>query len=155
MTTLNIYSKSEDSRARILSNFHPSPFFLDGIKFVSVEGFIQGIKYPENHPDREVAFGKHGYDAKKMGHRAEGVFVYWSGQKIAYGSKEHHALIERAIRAKVEQNSLVRDALVGTKGYKLTHETGIPESALTSLPAKVFVDILTAIRDELLGKSPD
>ena len=56
MQTLNIYSKSDDWRARRLSNFPADPFILDGEEMASVEGFIQGTKFPEGHPARKQAF---------------------------------------------------------------------------------------------------
>lgn len=151
---LNIGSKSEDWRARRLSNFSFDPFYLDEIKNYSVEGFIQGIKFPENDPRREKAFDSWGTDAKRFGRETpkERKFVWWKGETIIYGSAKHHALIERAIRAKFEQNKGAIEALLETVGMILAHDLGHPESPHTSLPAKVFCDILTKIRKENLEK---
>ncbi len=147
---LNIQSGSRDWRANILSNFPNSPFELDDVLLVSVEGFIQGIKFPENDPRREEAFKLWGSDAKKYGPQAAQSygydFVYWGGKKYFYGTDEHHALIERAIRARFLHNQGAFMALLKTKGMRLVHEVG-PESVHTSLPAKVFCRILTEIRD--------
>lgn len=148
MHALNIGSKSDDWRAKRLSNFSDDPFVLDGVRLASVEGFIQGTKFPENDPRRERAFQSLGRKAKHFGRYAEGKFVWWQGQTILFGSQEHHRLIERAIRAKFEQNPEALKALVTTKGMTLTHDLGHPESHNTSLPAKVFCDILTRIREK-------
>src|SRR5262245_8477994 len=96
----NISSNSFDWRARRLSNFSNDPFILDGHRYVSVEGFIQGIKFPLGHPLRLQAFLLSGIKAKRCGATAERQFVWYQNEQIRYGSDEHHRLIERAIRAK-------------------------------------------------------
>lgn len=151
MMILNIGSESDDWRAKRLSNFSPDPFVLDGVRLASVEGFIQGTKFPENDPCRKRAFQSVGREAKRFGRDAERKFVWWQGQTILYGSREHHHLIERAIRAKFEQNLEALKALIATKEMTLTHDLGHPEPPNTSLPAKVFCDILTRIREEHLS----
>ncbi|MEK9158470.1 MAG: hypothetical protein AAB673_00520 [Patescibacteria group bacterium] len=150
MSVLNISSRSSDWRARRLSNFSADPFVLDGEEMASVEGFIQGTKFPEGHPTRQQAFQTAGVEAKRLGKEAERKFVWWKGQAIPYGSTEHHQLIERAIRAKFEQNQEAKDALLATKGMTLMHDLGRPEPPNTSLPAAVFCDILTRIREEII-----
>lgn len=150
METLNITSRSDDWRARSLSNFSADPITLDGRTIASVEGFIQGIKFPEGNPYREQAFRSTGVRAKTFGMYAEREFVWWNDEAYLYGSAEHHALIERAIRAKFEQNTMAREAIVATEGLTLIHETGEPEPSTTSLPATVFCDILTRIRGMII-----
>lgn len=148
MATLNVSAKSTDWRASRLSNFSPDAFVLDDEEFASVEGFVQGTKFPEGNPLRQQAFKSVGKDAKRLCVNAENKFVWWKGQTIPYGSSEHHALIERAIRAKFEQNEAAMRALISTGNLTLIHELGSPESPMTSLPAKVFCDILTRVRKE-------
>lgn len=150
MPKLNVSSKSTDWRAEALSNFPAFPFVLDGVTIASVEGFIQGTKFPPEHPTREIAFLSAGGYAKKLGAEAEQKFVWWNEEVIPYGSTAHHKLIERAIRAKFEQNADAMDALLATAGMQITHDLGIPESPTTSLPAVVFCDILIMIREEVL-----
>lgn len=155
--TFNIHSKSRDETARLLSNFINRPFEIDGYWMASVEGFIQGIKFPVGDKRRQRAFASTGGFAKKLGlgvrypdiffnveHPRGGYYAAMSD----YGSDIHHHQIERAIRAKFEQNDDCIEALLATKGLELTHDTGEPESPDTSLPAKVFCDILTRIREE-------
>lgn len=150
MPVLNISSDSEDWRARRLSNFWGDPFVLDGEKFASVEGFIQGIKFSEHNPMRRLCFDAVGKEAKRLGRSAERKYVWWKGEAIPYGSDEHHKLIERVIRAKFEQNKKAMKALLATEEMELTHDLGYPESPKTSLPARVFCDILTRIREEAI-----
>ena len=150
MPVLNIDSKSDDWRARRLSNFSADPFVLDGEKMASVEGFIQGMKFPEGHPTRQQAFHSVGMEAKRLGEKAERRLVWWKGRAVPYGSSEHHELIEEAIRAKFEQNRAAMEALLATEGMTLTHNLGHPDPPNTSLPATVLCDILTRIREETL-----
>lgn len=146
MEYLNVSSQSPDWRGRFLSNFWPSFFVLDGEEFSSVEGFIQGIKFPEGDLNRVAAFRSVMGEAKKLGKKAERKYVWWKGERLLYGSTEHLALIERAIHAKFDQNREFRYALQETKDMRLVHQ--IPERKDTSLPAKLFCRILTYLRRE-------
>ncbi|MGB6103119.1 MAG: hypothetical protein WBF88_04640 [Pusillimonas sp.] len=149
-SSLNVSFTSTDWRGVALSNFSLSPFVLDGDVFASVEGFIQGIKFPEDDPRREQAFQSSAWDAKHFGDQADRSAVYWNKERIGYGSTEHHQLIERAIRARIEQSVGLRAILLATHGLTLIHDTGHgPDSPKTSLPAAVFCRILTELRDEL------
>jgi len=147
--TLNISSTSQDWRGVALSNFPLSPFTLDGVLFASIEGFIQGIKFPQGDPRRERAFVLYGWDAKSLGAEADRSGAYWQGERLTYGSTQHHALIERAIRARVAQNAGLAQVLLSTAGFRLVHDTGEVESPTTSLPAEVFCRILERMRQEL------
>lgn len=154
MEQRNIGGRRQEGQPEdLLSNFPALAFVLDGVELVSTEGFIQGIKFPEGDPRRGQAFGMSGGKAERMARGAEGRFVWWQGAEIAYGSSEHHALIERAIRAKFNQQASAMEMLLATEGMELIHDLGTPESATTSLPARVFCDILTRIREERLARS--
>lgn len=145
---LNIYSKSEDWRGRALSNFSHHPFVIDGQRFESVEGFIQGIAFMENDARREAAFKSWGSTAKKFEKEQNRDFVWWHNKKFKFGSKEEHELIERALRAKFEQNPEAKKALLATKGLRLTHVLPDPEPKDICLPAKDFCAMLMKIREE-------
>jgi predicted NAD-dependent protein-ADP-ribosyltransferase YbiA (DUF1768 family) len=150
--TVNISSTSTDWRGLALSNFGLSPFVLDGRLFASVEGFIQGIKFPEGDPRRATAFASSGWAAKRLGDTADRTGAYWSGVRLPYGSPDHHRLIERGVRARIAQSVGLQEALRSTADATLIHDTGSgAESPTTSLPASVFCRILTEIRSELLA----
>ncbi len=155
MQVLNIGSRSEDWRAKEISNFPRYPFVLDNVLLASPEGFIQGVKLPPENPNRKIAFASVGIAAKRIGREARSITrftkcVWWKEKEIEYRSQEHFDLIERAIRAKFEQNPKAMKALLATAGMVLTHDLGHPESQYTSLPRKVFCDILTRLREEKL-----
>lgn len=149
-TKLNISATSDDWRGVALSNFVLSPFVFGGRLFASIEGFIQGIKFAEQDARRERAFTLSAWDAKTLGGEAELECVYWQGERLPYGSAQHHQLIEAAIRARIKQSEGLRQALISTRDYELVHETGAPDSPRTSLPTPVFCRIMNDLRDELL-----
>lgn len=148
-SSLNVYYSSADWRGHVLANFPAFPFALDGTTLASVEGFVQGIKFPEGHKSRTSAFSSWGEVARRLGSDAERVHVWWNGARFAYGSPDHHRLIARAIRAKFAFNEGARLALKATKGLLLQHDIGL-ESPTTSLPAAAFCRILSELREELL-----
>ncbi|MHA3902717.1 PAS domain S-box protein [Castellaniella sp. WN] len=146
--TINIAFTSDDWRGVALSNFSLSPFELDGVPLASVEGFIQGIKFPPGHPARERAFASWAREAKECGKGADKRYAYWGEARIEFGSGEHHRLIGRALRARFAQNEGLRRVLDSTRGLEILHQTGEgPEPERTSLPAALFCRILADIRD--------
>jgi len=161
--TLNIASYSEDWRSRLLSTFAHTPFELctagEILRCESVEGFWQGLKWPAGSLERARVFGLSGLDAKLAGVGAPVGDIDVAGQRIRRGSAEHHALAQRAMRAKLEQNLDVQAALRATVGLRLTHELideygeAVPDSL--TLPKAVFVAIWTALREELVRSATD
>ncbi|MCC2595820.1 hypothetical protein LKR43_05650 [Pusillimonas sp. MFBS29] len=153
-SSLNVAYTSSDWRGVALSNFSLSPFLMDGRLMASVEGFIQGLKFPEDDARRMQAFQSNAWDAKKIGAQADKSGAWWAGQQLAFGGAEHHRLVARAVRARIEQSVGLCHVLMGTAGLTLIHETGHePEPAITSLPATVFCRVLTDLREELLARS--
>ena len=148
-TVINIAASSADWRGVALSNFCLSPFVLDGVLLASVEGFIQGIKFPPGDPLRELAFVASGQQAKGFSAQAAGQHVWWAEELLDYGSAAHLALIGRAMHARIAQNSGLQAVLRSTGKATIVHETGVPEAVTTSLKAEDFCRIMSAIRDEL------
>jgi len=149
--TLNIASYSEDWRARLLSTFAHTPFALRcgarEIRCESVEGFWQGLKFPEGSGERERVFALWGFEAKRAGASAPtDDTVVFCGERVQLGSPELHALAEKAMRAKLEQNT--EAGLVLT--HELVDESGVPVPDSRTLPAAVFCAIWTNLRDEAM-----
>jgi predicted NAD-dependent protein-ADP-ribosyltransferase YbiA (DUF1768 family) len=151
---INIISTAEGPEA-ILSNFADTPFTLDGVTCASVEGFIQGLKEQKPDKQRRICL-RNGFEAKRASSRRrnrrvrESGIVWWQGRAVSFKSEEYYQLIERGIRAKLDQNATARQALFDTRNAELVHDTGRPESPNTSLPSERFVSILMKIRTELL-----
>lgn len=161
--TLNIASYSDDWRARLLSTFARTAFVLvvNGYRYrcESVEGFWQGLKFSEGSPDRLRVFGLWGLQAKLAGAEATpSQEIEFAGRRIRRGGTAHHEVAEIAMRAKLEQNPEVRQALQAPDGHRLTHELvddrGQPVPDSLTLPSAVFCAIWTRLCAELLTAPP-
>lgn len=156
----NVASNSSDPVEKRLSNLDYAPFVMDGRAYASVEGFWQGLKYPEGSEERERIAGLSGIESKKAGNGVppSATFVYL-GETYAVGSPEHQALMKRAIRAKLEQNPDVLELLLSTGDAPIIHDpkrpdgTPYPDSA--TVPAAVFSRFLMELRDEFRMASPE
>ena len=155
MNRINITSGSKDPIAKILSNLAHTPFSYGGYTFNCVEAPLQGIKIA-NKEKREKVFAMEGLDALKEGRVITNKvtkdvkrFVYWNNQKISYNSQAHRLLIAAFIREKIRQSIEVQTALMQTKGSFVYHDVG-PENPNTSLPEKLFIEILLSERKVLL-----
>ncbi|RTL36065.1 MAG: hypothetical protein EKK48_27305 [Candidatus Melainabacteria bacterium] len=148
---LNVISTSADENAQLLSNFAHTPFILDDVRYQSVEGFYVGLKY-SNQDERRKMNKLFGAEAKRAGKAAKPTETEYGGTTIKLGSTEHHALIKRAIKAKIEQNQEVLKALLDSYPRELVHLTGRPDPPNTNFPSSVFVRILTELRDEFMSR---
>ena len=98
-----------------LSNLYPSSFILDGIEYASVEAFRMSTKYPATDPRHVEIRQLSGLKAKTAGRDARlSKSIEYQGERIRIGSPEHHALLKRALRAKLEQNPDILKALLDT-----------------------------------------
>jgi len=130
-----ILSKRND--LGILSNFAPTPFVYHGVRYASVEGFWQMMKYPEGPADprwapslvhweytRQQVAQLTAFQAKHAGDLGEenmallGIdYVTFEGMRMTYRSAargEHYRLIVAAMREKLRQNPQVRQTLLAT-----------------------------------------
>lgn len=124
------------------SNLADVSFEMDGIRYTSLEGLWQGMKYPENSNDernlnpniqwkhtRSEVYLMSGKDAKKAGDLANenmkklGIqWITYQGQKINFktdGAHDHYDIIYRASLNKVNQNPNLKSLLLKTKGLTL------------------------------------
>jgi len=163
---------SKRTELGVFSNFADSPFVLDNIKYASIEGLWQGLKYPdlslETDPRTEIqewphtrleVFAMTGWDAKSAGNKANAILRANSLSIVSYGefffnyvdgaqgSAYHLELITRAIREKVLQNPEIKSLLIQTKGLTLSPDHYMS----TKYPASFYYHkILMKIRDEEL-----
>ncbi len=124
----------------LLSNFAPTPFELDGVRYGSVEGLWQSLLYPESADDPRAALGpwphtreevmamtgfvakNAGSEAKKLLDAAEIHWVTYHGKRLDYHGADaaaHTALIIRAMECKLAQNRSVHDILLATGELEL------------------------------------
>lgn len=158
---------SKRNELGILSNFAPTPFVFEGVRYASLEGFWQMTKYPEGRADdrrqpsvkwphtREEVAGMAAFQAKAAGDEAEEImkklgigWVTYHGRKMEYFEKakgDFYHLIVAAMKEKLKQNPEVREVLLKTGDLKLLpdhhQEAGAP-------PAWRYFEIWMEIRAE-------
>jgi predicted NAD-dependent protein-ADP-ribosyltransferase YbiA (DUF1768 family) len=160
---------SKRTELGVFSNLGATPFELDGRCYGSVEGLWQSLYFPENDEDPRHKCGpfahtraevealsgfeakRAGDDAKKRLHAAGIDWASYGGRRFdPHGSPEDQAyhldIIERATRAKVDQNPDVKKLLLATGDLVLRPDHHQGENAT---PAYRYFDILMKIRAEL------
>jgi hypothetical protein len=94
---INIISNSPDPVARLISNFAPTPFELDGRDYACVEAFWQGLKVEEGTERRRVAQLDGPAAGKARVERPSGSTIVYEGRPVAVGTWEHWQLMERLL----------------------------------------------------------
>lgn len=147
MKPLNVYSRSDEGIGRLMSNFARTPFVLDGVEYASIEGFYVALKFLDT--DRRAKAAKlYGLVAKRMGMKSTLTETFYCGSWFRLGSEEHHALIKRALRAKLEAHPRIMADFVATRPRPIFHDTGRPDPVGARFPATVFIRLLAELRDE-------
>ncbi len=143
---LNIAFDATPMPLRLISNLAETAFELDGRNYASVEGFWQGLKFPSEE-DRVRLAGLAGLAAKAAGPKVEpGDRFTYEGREVVVGTVDHWALMERANRAKFEQDEDAHQALLSTGTRPLAHKV-VPDSR--TIPGIVMADIWMRIRADL------
>jgi predicted NAD-dependent protein-ADP-ribosyltransferase YbiA (DUF1768 family) len=144
-TPINITSKSPGD-LKLISNFAPTPFELDGLGYGSIEAFWQGLKFPDEEKRRELA-PLHGANAKDAGfHAPPSDTIVYAGQTVRVGTFEHWQLMKRATYAKFEQNDNARETLLSTGDRPLTHRM---KTDSRTIPGAILADIWMGCRATL------
>lgn len=129
---------SKRNELGILSNFASTPFIYRGVRYPSIEGFWQSMKYPEDSEDeraadpsivwpftREQVSQMTGFEAKRAGDigsenmKKLGIdWVTFEKEKFDYKPVmpgRHYQIIKEAMWEKLQQNIEVRNILLATK----------------------------------------
>jgi predicted NAD-dependent protein-ADP-ribosyltransferase YbiA (DUF1768 family) len=155
-----------------LSNFAPTPFTFRGKRYLSVESWWQMQFYPENaddprakHPGlvwphtREQVGELLGHEAYAAGTRGfenmrkMGInWVTFEGKRLEYWTREkgeHYQLVVEAMRAKLEQNGLVKRTLLATGDLILRADHYEPKDAPPSWGYyNIWMEIRASLRNE-------
>ena len=143
---LNVGYRSPDWRIKLISNFAPTPFELDGRPYASVEGFWQGLKFPSAADRRRIAQLYAG-TAKRAGEDAVPAETFeYEGERFYPGTHAHWTLMERACWAKFSQNDDARSALLATGDRPITH---VMRRDSTTIPGAIMAEIWMRIRQRL------
>lgn len=151
MVPLNTWSRSPEPIGREISNFGHTPFYLDGKKYESIEGFYSGLLC--NDPVRRAQIAEMwGLEAKIAGKSSNLQVARYGKYMIKLGSQQQqHDLLARAHYAKFEQNPQLARAFMETHARAIIHEVGAPDKAGTFFPREVQERMLTEIRDEYVA----
>ncbi|PXW54553.1 hypothetical protein C7450_11184 [Chelatococcus asaccharovorans] len=142
---LNITSRSP-GELRLISNFAHTPFVLDGMTYAGIEGFWQGLKFPDE-ADRQRLAGLYGSAARDAGYYApRSEELHYGGKRVLIGTWDHWQLMKRACIAKFAQHDGARAALHATGKRPLVHHVK-PDSR--TIPGVIMAQIWMAIRARL------
>lgn len=140
-----ISSTVADPAWRVISNFAPAPFVLDGRRYANVEAFWQGLKFPE--AERSHIATLSGPEARRAGQaQGYGTAVVYGGQTMVPGTWDHWLLMERACAAKFTQNAEAACALLATNDRPLEHRMRRDSH---TIPGVIMAEIWTKIRARL------
>lgn len=134
-----------------LSNFNKRPFRLFGCDVMSMEGFLQGLRYKDPRKQKEI-FSMHGIDAKRAGKKEKIInnIVYFQGRMIHRMSEQYYRLVKLAYFTMARNNPDFCKALIATGNRELDHSVGKSEPTETILTVQEFCGILYEIRGRLL-----
>lgn len=145
-----------------LSNFakHPFELYVQGLipynqAFGSMEGFLQHLKVPLDHPDWRKIAALHGFSAKRAGSKWNDAWQKTQRLNLhEFVTFDRHSefyqrLLRIAYKQMAMQNQAFCDALLATGSEELTHSVGHNDSLKTILTETEFVTILTELRTGL------
>lgn len=152
---IDIKSTSTDQRSAELSNFYPHIFLFEEMVCVTMEGFLQSLKFKHRQTQHDVCM-MYGDQAKKFVKQRDqnaiwqkDQIVWWKGKAYPRRSEEFSELITRAYDA-LSNKSTFRKALLATGSHELCHTIGEKNPRKTILTEREFCGQLTRLRAKLL-----
>lgn len=147
---IDIQSKGEYPSCA-LSNFAEHEFYIDNVKCLSMEGFLQSLKFKGIKKQKQVCllFGKEAKNSTK--HSVAQLRwrltnnLYWQGKRINRFSDEYQKLIDRAY-VSLSRNSDFEKALMNSSSYTLAHSIGKTDKRKTVLTEYEFISRLERLR---------
>jgi predicted NAD-dependent protein-ADP-ribosyltransferase YbiA (DUF1768 family) len=148
---INITSQAPEP-LRLVSNFAHTSFVLDDKSYESIEGFWQGLKFPDQADRRRLAL-LHGSEARDAGYHApESDTLMFDGENVRVGTYAHWRLMEKACRAKFAQHAAAREALLSTRNRPLVHQV---KRDSKNIPGVIMAAIWMRVRERLLRTAPE
>lgn len=134
-----------------LSNFAEYEFFIDNIKCLSMEGFLQSLKFKTVKKQKQVCLLS-GKDAKNSTRHTIAQLrwrithnLYWQGKRINRFSDEYQMLLDKAYKS-LSENLGFRKALMDSSPYTLAHSIGKTDKRKTVLTEYELISRLERIR---------
>ena len=154
--TIDIIS-SGDYPSKVLSNFYPNEFTIDGIRCASMEGFLQSLK-TKNKKKQKYICTLSGKEAKNFFRHKPGNILwkitgtlYWNGQKMKRTGEAYQTLLDRAYDEMAKGKDF-SDALLASGDAVLCHSIGKSDPRTTVLTEKEFIGRLLRLREKMKGK---
>ena len=138
---------------KTLSNLHKNPFIYDGVECAGMEGFLQSLKFENEHMQRKVCL-LYGARAKGKGAKVEWwqtQTLFWKGKQINRHSNEYQILINEAYYYMMISNENYQEALLATEDNNIVHTLGNDNAKKTILTEREFCDRLLKMREALKG----
>ena len=150
---IDIHSKGEYPSCA-LSNFAVYEFYVDGVKCMSMEGFLQSLKFRSTAKQKQVCLLS-GKEAKNSSRHSLAQLrwlithtLYWKGKRINRYSDEYQALLNRAYN-ELAKNPDFRKALLCTGENELIHSIGNKDARKTVLTEYEFILQLSELRNNI------
>ena len=93
-----------------LENFSAFGFTMDGIYFKTGEHAFQYLKYNDEKIREEIINCNNPYEARLLGRK-------YKNERIPNWSSVKYEYLEKVFTSKLEQNQMVKEALLATKDY--------------------------------------
>lgn len=93
-----------------LENFSAFGLLMDGIYFKTGEHAFQYLKFKDKKICEEIINCKSPYDARELGQK-------YKSKRIPNWQEVKYKYLEKVFKLKLEQNKMVKDALLETKDY--------------------------------------
>lgn len=143
---INVTSQHPDEAVRMIANFADTPFVLDGLHYLSVESFWQGLKATDPIERRRIA-GLPGARTKSDKSIPKyGPTLQYDDATIVVGTWDHWQLMKRACIEKFRQNDCARNALLATGECPLVHRVRKDSKVI---PGVIMADIWMSIRKKI------
>lgn len=95
-----------------LENFSAFGFYMDDIYFKTGEHAFQFLKFNDEKIREEIINCNNPYDARTIGRK-------YKSERIPNWSEVKYDYLEKVFRLKMEQNPMVKDALLNTLNYTI------------------------------------
>ena len=131
--------------AGFLSNLSPFPFIFDGIRYGSMEGFLQSLKF-QHEVDVVGLREMSGLNAQRTGQAGnrwkESQTLWYRGMALKRQGVVYPLILRLAFEALYRQNPGYRAAIKATVGAALYHSIGKADPTDTILTETEFIDLL-------------
>ena len=119
------FYKRDAAQYGFMSNFHPAPFQLDGVRYSTVEHYYVSMKSHDQAYKNAILSAETPGRAKRLGDDAhkKSMFVQGQAARRSDWEQEKFAIMERGVRAKFEQNPSLMVALQATGNIPLLEDS--------------------------------